>query len=140
VVVVEAGEVSGAMITANIALEQNREVFAVPGSIFSPKSIGPHRLLREGAKLVQSVDDILEELVAQLDLFSPAPAESPQPPDLDEKSKTVYDLLSHEPCHIDELSRNLKMPASELMAILLDLELNSVIRQLPGKFFIRIKG
>ena len=138
VVVIEAGLESGAMITANCALEHNREVFAVPGSIFSPKSAGPHQLIREGAKLVQEVDDILEEIHVQTDLFSGAVAEKPAVLELDVQSLSVYNLLSHEPIQIDELNRKLGLPASQLMAVLLDLEFKSIIKQLPGKYFVKL--
>lgn len=137
VIVVEAGHESGALITANFALDQNREVFAVPGSIFSPKSAGPHQLLKEGAKLIQNADDILEELNSQLELFSPRQIAPDLSLAMDEESRNVYDLISHEPSHIDALSRKVTLPASQLMAILLDLELQGIIKQLPGKFFVR---
>jgi DNA processing protein len=137
--VIEAGETSGALITASAALEQNREVFAVPGSILSPKSLGPNRLIQEGAKLVTSVEDILAELPSQLDMFSkttPA-AESPAT-SFNENEQKVLALLSHEPLHIDLLARQASMPASQLLAILLDLEFKYAVKQLPGKFFIKI--
>lgn len=137
VIVIEAGRESGALITANFALDQNREVFAVPGSIFSPKSAGPHQLLKEGAKLIQNADDILEELNSQLELFSPRSAAPDRSLTLEQDSRSVYDLISHEPSHIDALSRKVRLPAPQLMAILLDLELQGIIKQLPGKFFVR---
>lgn len=137
VIVIEAGRESGALITANFALDQNREVFAVPGSIFSPKSAGPHQLLKEGAKLIQNADDVLEELNSQLELFSPQEIASPLALDLQGESRNVYDHISHEPSHIDALNRKLALPAAQLMSILLDLELRGIIKQLPGKFFVR---
>ncbi len=137
VIVIEAGHESGALITANFALDQNREVFAVPGSIFSPKSAGPHQLLKEGAKLIQNADDILEELNSQLELFSPRQIAPDLPLAMNQQSRNVYDLISHEPSHIDALSRKATLPASQVMAILLELELQGLIKQLPGKFFVR---
>ncbi len=138
VIVVEAGLESGAMITANFAVEHNREVFAVPGSIFSMKSAGPHQLIREGAKLVQNSEDVLEELTAQLELFGRAQPDARPAPELDAKSMRVYQLLSHEGVHIDELIRKSGLPSSEVTAILLELEFKSLLQQLPGKFFVKM--
>ncbi|MDZ7266954.1 MAG: DNA-processing protein DprA [candidate division KSB1 bacterium] len=137
VVVIEAGRESGALITASYALEQGREIFALPGNIFSAKSAGPHQLIREGARLIESADEILEELQGQLELFASAVDEHPLPPDLQESDLAVYHLLSHEPVHIDILTRKLARSSAQVMAILLELELRGLIRQLPGKFFVR---
>lgn len=137
VLVIEAGLDSGAMITANLALEQNREVFAIPGSIFNPKCAGPHRLLQEGAKLVQNVEDILVEVHAQLNLFESSRFEN-KAAELDELSTKVYAALSSDPRHIDELTRSLQAPSAQLMAVLLDLEFKNLIKQLPGKLFVRM--
>lgn len=138
VLVVEAGLESGAMITANLALEHNREVFAVPGSILSMKSAGPHQLIREGAKLVHGVDDVLEELMGQLDFFGRQRMEQQPAPELDEKSTRIYQLLSHEGVHIDELIRKSGLSSSEVMTLLLELEFKNVVKQLPGKFFVKM--
>lgn len=137
VVVIEAGRESGALITANFALEQGREVFALPGNIFSAKSAGPHQLIREGARLVESAEEIVEELQGQLDLFAGVADEHLLPPDLQESDAAVFNLLSHEPLHIDILTRKLARSSAQVMAILLDLELRGLIKQLPGKFFVR---
>lgn len=137
VLVIEAGLESGAMITANLALEHNREVFAVPGSIMSMKSAGPHQLIREGAKLVHRVDDVLEELLGQLDFFGKARPEDQPAPELEEKSRRIYDLLSHEAVHIDELIRKTELSSSAVMTLLLELEFKNLVQQLPGKFFVR---
>ncbi len=137
VLVIEAGLESGAMITANLALEHNREVFAVPGSIMSMKSAGPHQLIREGAKLVHSVDDVLEELLGQLDFFGRQRTEEKPAPELEEKSKRIYDLLSHEGLHIDELIRKTGLSSAEMMTLLLELEFKNLVKQLPGKFFVK---
>ena len=138
VLVVEAGRESGAMITAHLALEQNREVFALPGSIFSPKSAGPHQLVQEGAKLVQGIDDILVELHAQLNLFTAAEYDAKIPVALEEASRKVLSALSSEARHIDELMRQLHMNPAPLMAILLELECQNLIKQLPGKLFVKM--
>ena len=139
VVVVEAGLESGAMITTNFALNQGREVFAVPGNIMNNKSAGPHQLIKEGAKLVHDVDDIIDELSAQLELFSNESIEKKQPPDLDGEALLVFQKLSHELCHIDELNRDLSLPLPQLMGILLDLEFKNLIKQFPGKFFVKAR-
>jgi DNA processing protein len=139
-VVVEATKNSGSLITARLAAEQNREVFAVPGSIQSFKSMGTHTLIKQGAKLVENVQDILSEL----SLFTtasqtiagsgPLPLEVPQRLTADETR--VYRALSPYPVHIDELVRKLAIDAGRLSAILLQLELKGIVSQLPGKLFI----
>lgn len=135
VLVVEAGVKSGAMITVNYALEQNREVFAVPGSISSPKSSGPHRLIQQGAKLVASVEDILEEISVRL--IPAAPAVKKLPPDLSGPEKILLEQLGEDPRHIDRLVYELQESPAVLLARLLHLELRGLVRQLPGKMFIR---
>ncbi len=135
-VVIEAGDKSGAILTALQALEQNREVFAVPGSIYSKRSIGTNRLIKHGAKLVQTVDDILEELTGQLSLGL-AGTHAPKPPELSPTEQAVYDLLSEEPLHIDALSGKLNRTPARVLGTLLDLELRDIVEQLPGKQFIR---
>jgi DNA processing protein len=138
VLVVEAGEESGALITAQIALDQGREVFAVPGSIFSPKSLGPHRLIQDGAKLVMSIDDILSELPQQLDIFDERKTAEPPAVNLTETEQKVMALLSHEPAHIDFLARQAGLPTAQLLAALLELEFKNVVKQLSGKFFVKL--
>lgn len=142
-VVVEAPAQSGALITAAFALDQNREVFAVPGEVRGGRNAGCHRLIKEGAKLVEGVGDILEELGprfeqrAQLALdFSAAAATSPQP-DLSPQEKQVFDRLGDEPLHIDPLAAQTRLPVPELLRVLLDLELSGLVVQLPGKRFVR---
>jgi DNA processing protein len=137
-VVVEAGEKSGALITASMALEQGREVFAVPGSIFSPKSVGAHRLIQEGARLVHSVDDILSELTTQLDLFGKAKPPAPMLASLSETEQRLYDLLTHEPMHIDALARQANLPSAQVLSTLLQLEFKNGVKQLSGKMFVRV--
>jgi len=137
-VVVEAGEKSGALITATMALEQGREVFAVPGNIFSPKSSGTHRLIQEGARLVGSVDDILSELTAQLDLFGKTNRLSPPLASLTDTEQRLFDLLTHEPLHIDALARQANLPSAQVLSTLLQLEFKNGVKQLPGKMFVRV--
>ena len=139
-VVVEASKRSGSLITARLAAEQNREVFAVPGSIHSYKSIGTHTLIKQGAKLVEHAQDILEEIqpgiptpVIKNDKYSDRDAASLPPMSPDEIS--VYNVLSPYPVHIDELSRQIHMDIATLSSTLLQLELKGMVHQAPGKFF-----
>lgn len=142
-VVVEATRRSGSLITARLAAEQNREVFAVPGSIESFKSIGTHQLIKNGAKLVTQVGDVLEELPRwALAARRPAAtrrqaAAQPAAP-LSEAEASVFENLSVYPIHVDDLTRRLKMEAGQLSSILLSLELKGLVRQDPGKLFSRI--
>ncbi len=140
-VVVEATKKSGSLITARLAAEQNREVFAVPGSIQSFKSTGTHTLIKQGAKLVEHAQDIVEELAPFLEInkrpgntLSDAVDENLASLSVDESQ--VYKALEPYPIHIDTLIRNIAMEPGKLSSILLKLELNGLIQQLPGKFFI----
>ncbi len=140
-VVVEATAKSGALITANYALEQNREVFAVPGNIGSPYSLGSHRLIKEGARLVESAADILEEL--NLDLLSGQTTEQQLTIEtcginLTEDEKNLLSLIPYQPMHIDNIIRQSGIKASMASALLLSLELKKNIRQTPGKYYCRI--
>ena len=128
---VEAGIQSGTHITANYALEQGREVFAVPGPIDLPGSIGPHRWIQQGAKLIREAADILEELTG----YRSAPAPESQSEDV-RPEDPVAAHLSHTPLQLDELIRFSGLPAPEVMSRLTLLELQGLIRELPGKFFV----
>jgi DNA processing protein len=137
VLIIEAGKKSGALITANQALEQNREVFAVPGPITSGKSIGTNQLIKEGAKLVQGTLDIIEELTGVLD--SPGQKLKPQTmPNLDVGEQAVFSILSDTPMHVDQIAREGDKSVPEVLSILLTLELYGLVKQLSGKMFIRI--
>ena len=136
VVVMEAGQKSGALITAGYALDQNREVFAVPGQITNPKTVGTHRLIQQGAKLVHTVDDILEEIEASLE--SVAGKSKAPPPDLSPLERKILERLSSDPKHIDRLVMELEEAPASILASLLNLELAGLVRQLSGKMFIRI--
>lgn len=124
--VVEAGERSGALITVTFALDQGREVFAVPGHIFTRQSAGPHRLIRDGAQLVTSADEILAALqVDQISAQHEARAELPTDP----VELRLLELLSREPAHIDDLGRAAGLPAAQVAALLAMLELKGLARQ-----------
>jgi DNA processing protein len=133
VVVVEAHERSGALITARHAMEQGREVFAVPGNVFAPSSRGPHRLIKDGAKLTESADDVLAELAA---VFTPPPlASGGTGPAAGTLEAIVYAALSPDPVTADDLSRKLSIPMATLLPVLCVLELKRCARVHPGKRF-----
>jgi DNA processing protein len=139
-VVVEATRRSGSLITARLALEQNREIFAVPGSVNSFKSMGTHTLIKEGAKLVTHVGDILEELPPQAARPDCQPDDGPGAPEasrivLDGEEQIVFEALSPYPIHVDELIRQVDMDPGRIAGILLTLELQGLARQDPGKLF-----
>jgi DNA processing protein len=150
VLVVEAAENSGSLITARLAIEQNREVWAVPGNITSRNSFGTNYLIKgAGAKLVQQWQDIAEELPPQIAAkLLPPPLEKKRQPVVDQMllvpdnlsapERTVLRLLSPDsPAHIDALLAKTKLSMSNLTAALLALEMNELIRQLPGRCFVR---
>jgi DNA processing protein len=144
VVVIEAGVKSGTAITVRYALDQGREVLAVPGPIDSPTSVGPHRLIQEGAKLVQDVEDIVSELPglkqARGPLFAPAapggrvaeaPGPAPQAPE-----DPLLLLLGSEPVQLEELVQATHLPVQDVLARLTLLELQGLVKELPGKCFV----
>lgn len=135
--VVEAGERSGALITAAMALDQNREVFAVPGNIDSPNSFGTNELVKQGAKIVTSSADILEELSAQLGHLSQSKKNAAAEMALPVDEKEIFCLLDHEPKHIDALALSLRQSTSQVLSTLLSLELKNVVKQLRGKYFVK---
>ncbi len=142
-VVVEAAERSGSLITARLALDANREVFAVPGPINSATSVGPHLLIRQGARLVSDWRDVIEELPAavsaEIPTFEePNPGAAREGGTLDERQRRVRDALSAScPIPIDALLSKLSLEASDVYAALVELELLDLIRQLPGQRYIR---
>lgn len=135
IVVVEAAEGSGSLITADHALEQGREVFALPGDISNPNTAGCHRLIQDGARLLTGIDDLLGDGV--LDTLRSRPPEAPCPsldPDLPELQTTLLGLLSSEPQPLDVLSDYLECASHTLLEPLLELELAGWIQQQPGGY------
>lgn len=133
-VIVEASKRSGSLITARLAAEQGREVFAVPGSVQSFKSTGTHGLIKQGAKLVEHAGDIVEEL-GQMWTAPSAVQLSLQTPPLSSGEERVFRMLEPYPVHIDDLVQKLAIDPGQLAGILLKLELKGLVRQTPGKFF-----
>jgi len=138
VVVVQASEKSGSLITAGYALEQGREVFAVPGNVGAEGSRGTNRLIREGAKMVESSEDILEEILPQWRREGEILQEVKRPEeDLIEEERILYDLLGETPTHIDVMIRESRLDPGKVSSFLLDLELKGLVTQWPGKCFSR---
>ncbi|MGI8469547.1 MAG: DNA-processing protein DprA [Pyrinomonadaceae bacterium] len=148
VLLVEASERSGSLITARLAMEQNREVFAVPGNITSKNSFGTNFLIKSGAKLVQQWQDVVLELPAEIAAaILPPKIEAAEnevnqpeqfPADLSDDEQKIYKLLSaDEAKHIDNLSEASEMPVNILMSVLFALDMRELARELPGKHFVR---
>lgn len=134
--VIEAAEESGALITAQCALEQNREVFAVPGSIFNPTSAGPNKLIKMGAKAVTSVNDILETLnLAQAADFIQNKKILPASPE----EEKILANLSHDPTHIDKLIGACALDAAKIGAILTLMEMKGMVKNLGGMNYVITK-
>jgi DNA processing protein len=142
-VVVEAAEKSGALITADYALEQGKEVFAVPGPIGSGKSSGCHRLIKEGARLFDNVEDVVGELEPLLKK-TPTPSDltDRHPPleDLTPQERSLLTFIRDEPVFMDEVINHFGLPAESAASLMLSLELKGCIRQFPGKRYIRETG
>jgi DNA processing protein len=135
VVIVQASARSGSLITARLALEQNRDVFAVPGNIGMVGSQGTNRLIKQGAKLIESAEDILEEVLPR---FRHQGLESEDRDlSLEEEEERVFCLLEDEPIHIDSIIAQTGMSASCVSTILLQLELKGLVQQLSGKRFVK---
>jgi DNA processing protein len=136
VLVVEAGEQSGALITTNFAAEQNRDVFAVPGNINSPVSKGPNRLIQQGARLVSCVEDILEEL--NIYMVAEQTAVQMALPETAEEA-ALYTHLSSQPVHIDDLSRASNLPTALVSSTLTIMELKGMVQQVGGMNYILVR-
>jgi DNA processing protein len=150
-IVVEAGLNSGALITARAALDYNREVMAVPGKIDSPLSKGAHQLIKEGAKLIESVEDVMdalgyigEQLQEHVSAAAAKASESVETPLFDASNfklssdeKTTYDCLNKEPLHIEQIIADTELTAGSVNAALISLRLKGLIKQLPGSLFVK---
>ncbi len=140
VVIVEAGIRSGAMITARWAADQGREVFAVPGPVEHPGSAGPHRLIKEGAVLVEGADDILGFLDPFRNAACPERASGRMEPEgLDEQKSRLISLLELEPVHVDTIAREMNTAAERVMALLLEMEMAGYCRSLGGGMFALVE-
>ena len=140
-VVVEANLTSGALITANFATEYGRQVFAVPGRIDSPRSKGCHELIKKGAKLCEGVEDILSEFEYLFPASNrpPSPNETGVLPalDLSENEQKVFGVLDSEELTIDDVIRKCGLPSSAVSVALFSLEMKRLVKQLPGKLFVK---
>ena len=133
VIVVEAGETSGALITADRALEQGREVFAVPGNIFARTSLGTNRLLKEGATLVTSAEDVLEALNLKM-VVAQSEARAVIPEDATEAR--LLSMLSADPVHVDQIVRESGLPVAQVSSALAMMELKGLVRQVAGMQYV----
>lgn len=139
VIVVEGHFDSGAMITAKYAVDQGREVFAVPGNVQLDQSKGPHWLIKQGAKLVENVEDVLEELnlklpTSNLKIKSQMPKAKPD--NLSPEEDKIYSSLSFEPKHLDVITNDTGLPVHRVSSHLMMMEIKKIVRQLPGKMFV----
>lgn len=142
VLVVEAAAQSGSLTTARLANDQGRDVFAIPGSIHSPLSKGCHQLIRQGAKLIDTIDDLLEDLrvapLASMPQPAPSPAAGGGPAALGPAERAVLAALGHGPCHVDALLEASGTACATLLAALFTLEMSGQAERLPGGFFQRV--
>lgn len=136
-IIVEAAEKSGALITSEFALEQGKDVFAVPGNINSPKSKGTNRLIKMGAKLIENADDVIEEFPHELQMsLQKDVIRKTEAIDLSDDEKKIYSLISEEESHIDTLIQESQLPSHKVSALLVQLELKGIIKQYSGKMFV----
>ena len=139
VLVVEAAAESGALITVDYALEQGKVVFAVPANIDYTTAEGSNKILKDGAKMALSPADVLEEIKGQVELVFPT-ARAPEipPVSLSEAEMAIYRCLGSEPVHVDQLLKKTRETMSDAFAIMLNLELKGIVRQLPGRYYVKI--
>lgn len=137
-IVVEGHYDSGAMITAKQALDQGREVFAVPGQVGLDQSKGPHWLIKQGAKLIESVDDVLEEfnMIGEDSRKQTAERRAQELSELSEEERGIVAVLSHEAKNIDVISAESGLPVAQTLGLLMMLEVKRIVRQQPGKMFV----
>jgi DNA processing protein len=139
VLIVEAGLNSGALITASQALEQGRSVYAVPGHINAPSAMGSNRLIQQGAKLVMDANDILDDLQILLPETKPsAEAAARSLPPLSDEERRVYDAIEATETPIDQIALKCDLPSGTVSSALLGLELKRLVKQLPGKYFVKL--
>ena len=139
ILVVEAGSNSGALITASQAIEQGRSVYAVPGHINAPTAHGSNRLIQQGAKLVMDAGDILDDLEILLPEKQKLPEPSSRPlPELTADERLVYDAIRPTETPIDQIATTSELPAAVVSSVLLRLELRRLVKQLPGKYFVKL--
>jgi DNA processing protein len=135
-VIIEAAEDSGSLITAKDTLKQNRKLFAVPGNVGAATSRGPNNLIKQGAALIESADDILRYLGRRTPDIHALTQERSFPV-LSQDEVRIYQCITNEPKHIDILMIESRSPAGKLGGVLINLELKGLAKQLPGKYFIR---
>src|ERR1700731_4487128 len=139
ILVVEAGLNSGALITASQAIEQGRSVYAVPGHISAPSAMGSNRLIQQGAKLVMSANDILDDLQILLPETAPSAEAAVRPlPELSTDERRVYDAIETAETPIDRIASKCDLPTGTVSSTLLRLELKRLVKQLPGKYFVKL--
>jgi DNA processing protein len=139
VLVVEAGLNSGALITASQALEQGRSVYAVPGHINAPSAMGSNRLIQQGAKLVMDASDILDDLQILLPEAKPSAEAAARPlPSLSEEERRIYDAIEATETSIDDITEKTHLSSARVSSTLLQLELKRLVKQLPGKYFVKL--
>jgi DNA processing protein len=139
ILVVEAGLNSGALITASQALEQGRFVYAVPGHINAPTAHGSNHLIQQGAKLVMDASDILDDLQILLPEKQKLPEAAARPlPELSEDERRVYDAINPTETPIDQIATVCELPSATVSSVLLRLELKRLVKQLPGKYFVKL--